>query len=125
MTVKKVGRPTVMTQIVLGKLEYAFSCESTDVQACNHAGINPDTLYQYCKDNPEFSERKAALKEDTGFHALVAQNEAIKKRDMPAVQKYLDRKHTQKINHDITSAGKPLNNWIVMPVTTDKGPGYD
>ena len=58
----KSGRKTVMTEIVLGKLEYAFSMGCTDLEACLHADIHPDTLYEYQRKNPEFSERKKLLK---------------------------------------------------------------
>lgn len=33
-----------------------------DEMACLYAGINPDTLYEYCKRNPKFTERKERLK---------------------------------------------------------------
>lgn len=58
----KVGRKTVMTSIVLGKLEYAFAIGCSDREASQYANINPDTLYKYQKENPEFSERKQQLK---------------------------------------------------------------
>lgn len=56
------GRPTVMTDLVVGKLEEGFTYGYTDKEACLHAGIHPDTLYEYCKKHPAFSERKEVLK---------------------------------------------------------------
>lgn len=61
-TKPKSGRKTVMTEHVLGKLEHAFSMGCTDLEACLHADIHPDTLYEYQRKNPEFSERKKLLK---------------------------------------------------------------
>lgn len=58
----KGGRPTVMTDEVLYKLQDAFSYGCTDAEACLHANINPNSLYDYEKKNPEFSERKKLLK---------------------------------------------------------------
>jgi Ca2+-binding EF-hand superfamily protein len=58
----KEGRPTVMTQETIQKLEQAFAFGSTDEEACFYANIGKSTLYDYIKANPEFSERKEALK---------------------------------------------------------------
>ena len=57
-----VGRPTVMTEIVLGKLETAFAYDMTDEEACHYAGINPTSLYDYQKEHEDFTQRKHALK---------------------------------------------------------------
>ena len=58
------GRPTVMTDQAVGKLEEAFSWGCTDREACLHADISLSTLYDYQIANPGFSDRKAALKEN-------------------------------------------------------------
>lgn len=57
------GRPSKMTELILGKLEAAFAYDMTDEEACHYAGIHPSTLYDYKKKNPEFSERAQALKQ--------------------------------------------------------------
>lgn len=56
------GRPSVMTPDVLQKLEDAFSNAFTDEMACLYAGISESTLYAYCAENKDFSERKERLK---------------------------------------------------------------
>lgn len=58
------GRPTVITESVLQKLEEAFSWGCSDVEACLNADIAPRTLYNYQESNPEFVHRKAELKEN-------------------------------------------------------------
>ena len=58
------GRPTKMTPKTIGKLEEAFSWGCTDKEATFYAGIHIDTLYEYQKKNPEFVDRKNALKEN-------------------------------------------------------------
>lgn len=40
----------------------------SDEQACFIAGISHQTLYNYQKENPEFVERKKALKESVKIH---------------------------------------------------------
>lgn len=69
---KPVGRPPKIDDVVLGKLESAFLIGASDRQACKHAGINPDTLYEYQKKHPEFTERKEMLKENPILKAKFA-----------------------------------------------------
>lgn len=59
---KEAGRPSIMTKEVVEKLEYAFISGLTDEEASFYAGIDRGTLYNYCKDNPDFSTRKEILK---------------------------------------------------------------
>ena len=63
------GRPTVMTKDVVNRLEEAFSYGASDVQACLYAEISTTTLYNYQKENPEYIDRKEALKENIKMHA--------------------------------------------------------
>jgi len=58
-----------MTSEVLLKLEDAFSISATDKEACFYAGISPTTLYSYQEKNPEFAERKEALKNKPNLKA--------------------------------------------------------
>lgn len=60
---KKRGRPTVMTNETLRKLEDAFSIGASDREATFYAGIAMSTFYDYQTEHPEFVERKEALKE--------------------------------------------------------------
>ncbi|MBI5452869.1 hypothetical protein HY945_05405 [Candidatus Gottesmanbacteria bacterium] len=63
------GRPTKMTKATLGKLREAFLFGSTDEEACLFAQINPDTLYEYQKQHPEFSEQKGMWKKNPSLRA--------------------------------------------------------
>ena len=58
-----------MTHEILLKLEDAFSISATDKEACFYAGISPTTLYSYQEKNPEFTERKKALKDKPNLKA--------------------------------------------------------
>lgn len=58
-----VGRPTIMTPVIIAKLEEVFALGGSDEEACFYAGIGKSTLYSYQQDHPEFVERKDALKE--------------------------------------------------------------
>lgn len=98
------GRPTVMTEKVLGKLEEAFSMAFPDDEACLYAGINPTSLYEYQKKNPKYAQRKEALKKTpnmtarkTVVKALSAAGDAWKWLE----KKDADFKPTSKIEQSV------------------------
>ena len=106
------GRPTKMTEEVIGKLESAFLLGCTDREACLFADIHPDTLYAYCVKHPEFSDRKELLKEDPIFKARQSVIDNMKE-DGNLALKYLERKKKdefsvkQELEHS-TPTDKPL-----------------
>ena len=101
---KKVGRPTVMTSETLGKLESGFKIGLTDTECCLYADINPDTLYEYQKKHPEFTEKKEMWKRNP---IAKAKNTIYKNLDDPAVAKWLlerrDEDFSTKIKQDINT----------------------
>ena len=107
----KGGRPTKMTPAVVGKLEYAFSMGCSDREACIHAGINKDTLYEYQKVNPEFTDRKELLK---AKQILTARKSVIEhmKKDGNLALKFLERvcKEEFSLRTELTSKGGRLLN---------------
>lgn len=92
MAENKVGRPTVMTKTMIGKLEMLFAQGLSDREACLVANISPSTLYDYCNENPEFAERKELLKEQPKITAKLNVAEAIEKKDIDMSKWYLERK---------------------------------
>ena len=92
MAENKVGRPTVMTAEMIEKLEMLFAKGLSDREACLIADINPSTLYNYCNENPEFSERKELLKEKIKIQAKLNIAESIEKKDIDDSKWYLERK---------------------------------
>lgn len=81
------GRPTVMTEIVLGKLETAFAYDMTDEEACHYAGISTDALYDYEKIKPEFTDRKHALKNRPVMMARETLVKSLKDRKIKVLDK--------------------------------------
>ena len=88
---KKMGRPIKVTPKTIDKLEYAFSLGCTDEEACVHADIGVSTLYDFERNNPDFSERKKLLKEKPTFKARKSVVNAIESNPELAL-KYLERK---------------------------------
>lgn len=92
MAENKVGRPTVMTEEMIGKLELLFAKGLSDREACLIANIHPSTLYDYCEKNPEFTERKELLKEKVKIQAKLNIADAIENNDVDNSKWYLERK---------------------------------
>lgn len=92
----EIGRPPVMTEEVLNKLEEIFALGGTDQEACFFAGISHQTLYNYQKEHPEFIERKEALKE---LPVLKARRTVVNSLDKPDMAlKYLERKKKKEFS---------------------------
>lgn len=56
-TKKHTGRPSVYGPIVVGKLIGAFQLGLSVSTACDIAGINPDTFYEWMNKYDDFSEK--------------------------------------------------------------------
>jgi hypothetical protein len=100
MAKSNAGRPTVMTESTLGKLEEAFAYDSTVEEACFYANINPDTYYVYVKQHPEYSERIAALRQRP---VLAARRKVVTEidNDTKNAQWYLERKRKQEFGANL------------------------
>ena len=98
MTENKVGRPTVMTEAVLQKLEYGFLKGLTDEQCCVYAEISTSTLYNYCNENPEFLERKEQLKNNPSVKAKLNIVEAIEEGNVDISKWYLERREKNEFS---------------------------
>lgn len=98
MAENKVGRPTVMTETVLQKLEYGFMKGLTDEQACSYADIAPSTLYNYCSEHPEFMERKEQLKNNPSLKAKLNIVAAIEGGDVELSKWWLGRKERNEFS---------------------------
>src|SRR3990167_6642124 len=87
------GRPTVFTPETLQKLDFAFSQGLSDREACLFANISPSGLYGYCKENPEYSERKELLKDEVKMVAKINIAKSIKEDKKEDTSRwYLERR---------------------------------
>jgi len=92
----KVGRPTVMTEETIRKLEEVFAIGGSDSEACFYADISKESLYAYCREHPEFTDRKEALKEKP---ILKARQTIVKALDDPKdAQWFLERKRKNEFS---------------------------
>lgn len=96
MTKNKGGRPTKMSKETIAKLEEVFSLGGSDSEACFYANISKQTLYNYQEKNPEFVDRKEALKEKP---ILKARQTVVKALDDPKdAQWFLERKRKEEFS---------------------------
>ncbi|MFA6314970.1 MAG: hypothetical protein WC648_01190 [Candidatus Paceibacterota bacterium] len=106
----KGGRPKIIDEIIIEKLELAFSMDATDDEACFYADISPATLYNYQKDNPVFLERKNQLKQNP---VLLARKTVVAKipESYQNAMDYLKRKRKREFgdNVDMTTNGEKIN----------------
>ena len=92
----KGGRPTIMTDDTIKKLEEVFALGGSDSEACFYANISKQTLYNYQKEHPEFVDRKEALKEKP---ILKARQTVVKALDDPKdAQWFLERKRKEEFS---------------------------
>jgi len=107
------GRPTVMTDEVIRKLEEAFLLGCTDLEACLAADISKTSLYEYQDKHPEFAERKEALKSNPVYRARRVILDALSEGDVLTANKVIERKEGTKAKHELTGAGGKDLKWII------------
>ena len=117
----KVGRKTVMTESKVKELEGYFVNGATDIQACFLAGISKQTLYNYQELNPEFVDRKVALKDDLAYRAKLKIKAEIESETKPDTAKwYLERRDKEfKQKTDVTTNDEALQPLLVKFLNDD------
>lgn len=113
------GRPLKIDKDVLAKLEAAFSLGCKDLEACLHADIHPATLYKYQIEHPEFTERKAMLKDKMIFKSRVVVNNALNDKDVTTAKWYLERQRKDEFATRLETTGKDGDMLTVANVTID------
>lgn len=59
----EVGRPTKMTDDVIRKIEEVAALDGTVEEMAFYANVHKDTIYSWLKEDKEFSDRIASLKQ--------------------------------------------------------------
>lgn len=106
MAKNKGGRPTVMDEDTIQKLEHAFSIGATDVQACFYAGISKATLYNYQEKHPEFVDRKEALKANLAYIAKGVLAQSLQEGKVDDAKWYLERKEKDEFSTKVTNTNQ-------------------
>jgi len=112
----RTGRPSVMTQDVVTKLEGAFVYDCSVEEACLYAGISRNTFYEFVKKYPDFQDRIEALR---NAPYLVARKTLIAaaEHDADLALKILERKRREEFSTrtEVMQTGEVSNKHYVDP----------
>ncbi len=97
MAKNKGGRPTVITESAIAKLEQAFAIDASVEEACSYADISRDAFYDHLKKEPKFSDRIADLRNRP---VLKARQTAVQKlsENYGNAMDYLSRKRKDEFS---------------------------
>ena len=112
----KTGRPPVITQAIVQKLERAFVYDSTVEEACVDAGISKQTYYNFCKDNPDFLDRIEQLR-NAPYLVLRKRVIAAAEHDADLALKILERRRKTEwsTRSEISHSGEVSDRHSVDP----------
>ena len=113
---KGAGRPSVITQAIVQKLERAFVYDSTVEEACIDAGISKQTYYTFCKENPDFLDRIEQLR-NAPYLVLRKRVIAAAEYDADLALKILERKRKAEwsLRTEVAHSGEILDRHTVDP----------
>jgi ACT domain-containing protein len=106
---KKLGRPTVMTEEIVSKLEYGFMKGLNVTECCHYADISRTAFYDYLDKNPAFTDRIEELRSSPSTKAKLNIVEAIENGDPGLSVWWLERRNKdefstkQEVSADVNS----------------------
>lgn len=104
------GRPTVIDNDAIRKLEEAFLLGCSDLEACLFAGIGKTAFYNYKKDNEEFAERVEILKSNPVMKARKVVMDAIDAGDENTAKWVIDKRDGRaRQSVDLTSSDRSMS----------------
>lgn len=114
------GRPKAITDAEVQKLKQGFMQGFNDMEACLYADVKKTTFYDYCKENPEFSDLKEQLKRSPLIKAKLNINEALQQKDKDISKWYLERKAKDEFStkSEVSSMGEVRH--ILVATERDK-----
>jgi len=89
---QKYGRPTVITDDVIRKLEVAFAAGFGVTASCYYSGISTSTYYEHISLNKKFSDKMTLAQEFSTHRARQVILQAINNGDVKAAQWWLEHK---------------------------------
>ena len=110
----EVGRPTKFTDEVVRKIEEVAALDGSVAEMAYYADVHVDTIYAWMKENKEFSDRIAALRERP---ILKARQTIMKSLETPqGAQWYLARKKklefTERVEQDVSGNLDLSFKWV-------------
>lgn len=101
-----VGRPVFDGKdenMVVAKLQFAFSVDATVKEACYYADISTDSYYRYCNKYPEFRNKIELIKTKTNLLARVVIHNALASGDVRTAKWYLERRSPEEYSPNVSA----------------------
>jgi hypothetical protein len=98
MAENKVGRPTIMTDDIVAKLEMGFMKGLNVTECCHYAKISRNCFYEYLEKNPGFKDRMEELKSNPSTKAKLNIVEAIESGDTDLAKWWLERRNKDEFS---------------------------
>ena len=106
------GRPTVMTDEVVRKIEHAFSVGCSDIEACCYADVSRTALHEYTNRTDDYANRKEMLKSNPLVQAKFIISQALDEGDLNTANRVIDRKEGQKIVQENINVELTHEQWL-------------
>lgn len=92
------GRPTIMTDELVSKIEYGFMKGLNVTECCHYADISRNCFYEYLEKNPDFKDRIEELKSNPSTRAKLNVVEAIENGDTDLSKWWLERRNKEEFS---------------------------
>ena len=105
-----MARPTKMTDEAIRKIEEVAALDGSVGEMAYYAGVHPDTVYAWLKEDKEFSDRITALRERP---VLKARQTIVKSLDDPNhAFKYVEKKRRKEFGQTLDVTGEVISKII-------------
>jgi len=105
-----MARPTKKTDEVIRKIEEVAALDGSVEEMAFYAGVHPDSVYAWLKEDKEFSDRISALRERP---VLKARQTIVKSLDDPNMAfKYVEKKRRKEFGATLELSGEVVTRII-------------
>lgn len=106
----QTGRPTVMTEAAVQKLEQALQEGFSVERACYLSGVGRSTFYDHYNSNPDFADKMCLAQDWATERAKQIVIQAIDGGNLKAAQWWLERKAHREFGAKLAVQEKPEPN---------------
>lgn len=108
---RSAGRPTIMTDEILQKLESVFKLGVTNGVACNYADIAESTFYDHYKKDPVFRRKIDSAKDYARIAAgNVVVDSIVNGKDVESAKWWLAKKHSDEFSEPKRLSGVSIKD---------------
>lgn len=105
--IKKIDEVTSITPEKVKELEKWFTYWFNDEEACLQAEIPTSTFYDYCRNNPDWADRRQVLKKSTTMHAKMIVAKKVMEEEKDDYVKMVYQENNRKERAEVR-----VNLWV-------------